>query len=256
MFGEWLPWREVDKLLALGKSLRAPLPTSPAQVIQLTIKTVADMLLGRRLTIPFGDTPVTLTPVELENDFDTLGLATGQISTIRFVARHVRWEHTTLDRVELDLTDVRLRSLPAPYLVVGTVEVKINVTSAEVHHWVKQVRPDVLAEITKEGKIRARWAKMPLLGHIELRASAGESVIYLDPTGIQIRQRPMPIAHRIKPFAITVPDLPRGLQLTRIETGPEELILYGVTERVRERLTSIPVTELLSMLIKLVDQFT
>jgi hypothetical protein len=66
----------------------------------------------------------------------------------------------------------------------------------------------------------------------------------------------MPIAHRIKPFAITVPDLPRGLQLTRIETGPEELILYGVTERVRERLTSIPVTELLSMLIKLVDQFT
>jgi hypothetical protein len=232
----------------------ASVPTSPAQLIQLTIKTVADLVLGKRLTIRLGDTDVTLTPVELDNEFDTLGLATGQIETIRFVARHVRWEQTTLDRLELDLNNVRLRSLPAPYLVIGSIKVKVNVTSAEVHHWVKQVRPDILAEITKEGKIRARWAKAPMLGHIELRPSAGESVIYLDPTSIQIRQRPMPIAHRLKPFAITVPDLPRGLQLTQIETGPEQLILHGVTERIRERLTSIPVTELLTVLVRFIDQ--
>lgn len=256
MFGEWLPWKEVDRLLAFGKALKPQVPTSPAQVIQLTIKTVADRLLGKRLTVRFGDTDVTFTPVELDNELHTLGLATGQIANIRFVARHVRWQHTTLDRVELDLTDVRLRTLPAPYLVVGTVQVQLSVTSAELHHWVRQVRPDILADITREGKIRARWARMPLLGHIELRPSAGDSVIYLDPTGIQIRTKALPIAHRIKPFALTVPDLPRGLVLTKIETGPGELVLHGVTERVRERLTSIPVTDLLSNLIKLVDQFT
>lgn len=256
LFGDWLPWKEVDRLLAFGKALKPQVPTSPAQLLQLTIKIVADRLLGRRLTVRFGDTDVTLTPVELENEFRTLGLATGQIANIRFVARHVRWEHTTLDRVELDLTDVRLRTLPTPYLVVGTVEVKLTVTSAELHHWVKQVQPDILAEITAEGKVRARWARMPLLGHIELRPSVGESVIYLDPTRIQVRTRVLPIAHRIRPFAITVPDLPRGLQLTKIETGPRELVIHGVTEQLRERLTSIPVTELLSNLVKLVDQFT
>ncbi|AEF38837.1 MULTISPECIES: LmeA family phospholipid-binding protein [Hoyosella] len=256
LFGDWLPWREVDRLLALGKSLRPTVPTSPAGLVQLILRVASDRLLGRRITIQTGDTDVSFTPVEIDSDFHTLGLATGQIAAIRFVANHVRWERTTLQRVEVTFTDTRLRSLPAPYLVVGLVTVRITVTSTEVHHWVKQVAPDIHVDITKEGKVQASWARAPMLGHIELRPTAGDSVIYLDPTGLQIWQRSLPVAHRMKPFAIAVPDLPHGLQLTSIETGPEELILHGVTDRVRERISSMPLADVLTMLLRLIDQFT
>lgn len=252
LFGEWLPWREVDRLLTLGKSV----PTTPGGLVQLILRVASDRLLGKRITVRMGDTDVSLTPVEIDSDIRTLGLATGQIATIKFVANHVRWERTTLQRVELTLTDTRLRSLPAPYLVVGLVSVRITVTSAEVRHWVRQVAPDIHVDITKEGRIRASWSRAPMLGHIELRPSAGDSVIYLDPTGVQIWQRSLPVAHRMKPFVITVPDLPHGLQLTGIETGPEELILHGVTDRVRERISTMPLADILTMLLRIIDQFT
>ncbi|GGC76611.1 hypothetical protein GCM10011410_32370 [Hoyosella rhizosphaerae] len=250
-------------MLALGKSLKAPIPsfvpsvpTTPAQLLQLIVRIASDRLLGRRLTVRAGGTDVSFTPVEIDSDFRTLGLATGQISTLRIVANHVRWERTTLHQVEITCSNVRLRSLPAPYLVAGLVTLRVTVTSTEVHHWVKQVAPDIDVEITSDSKIRARWARMPMLGHIELKATAGEAVIYLDPVGVHLWQRSLPVAHRIKPFAISVPDLPHGFQLTGIETGPEELILHGVTDRARERLSMVPLTDILSMIVKLVDQFT
>ncbi|WP_278314281.1 LmeA family phospholipid-binding protein [Lolliginicoccus levis] len=256
LFGEWLPKREMERLLALGKSLRPPVPTTPGQLLELILRIATDRLVGRRLTLRTGNIDVSFTPVEISSNLRTLDLATGALSELRVTANHVRWQSTTLHQVQVACRDVRLRSLPAPYLVAGRVDLRITVTSTEVHHWVKQVAPDIDVAITDRGRIHARWARRPLLGHIELRATAGESVIYLDPVGIHLWQRSLPIAHRIRPFAVTVPDLPHGLQLTSIETGPGELIIHGVTDRARERLAMISLTEMLALITRLVDQIT
>ncbi|TCO44252.1 LmeA family phospholipid-binding protein [Actinocrispum wychmicini] len=240
------PWRELEGLLAVGKALLPGLANSPAAVLQMAVRVAGDRVVGRRVTMRVGEHDVELTPVEIDTDLDTVGLALGQVPHVKIVAEDVTWPDAPLTRLSLVCADVRFQSLPVPSVVAGSVALEITVSADVVRAKVAELQPKLVMDIGADSVVRVRWARRPSWGHLEVEPVLDPTQgLVLAPQVLQVAGLRFGAVRRMQPTVVEIPDLPRGLRLTAVEPGPGELVLRGEAERWRE---NIPLTDLLTWL--------
>jgi hypothetical protein len=257
-FDGWSPWPELAGLAAAGRSLLPNVPVTPAALA----RTVTEQLVGRRLTAKVGDREVGLTLAELDYPADSLRLATGRIGDVRIVAEDVDWPEAgdsdsdsdgepgsiPLRRVTVLAEDVRLRSLPTPAAKPARVQLAIAISADVLRDRVAKARPGIVATPTDQGLLRIQWAMRPHWGHLTLRPQVAADAVALVPQTLHIGQRRLRPPHRFRPIVFPVPELPPGLKLTKVEPRHDELVLHTVAEEWPERLSRVPLTDLLSWL--------
>ncbi|WP_116042583.1 hypothetical protein [Amycolatopsis palatopharyngis] len=250
-FGSWLPWRELEGLFTAGRTLLPSMPTSPSGVLQTAIRTVGDRLVGNRLTVRAADTDLRMTLVELDCRISSVGIGQADVGDLRLVVEDVESTeggHIPVRRAVIVCRDLRVRSIPVPTLATQAIELTITVGGDVVRDLVTQARPDVLADVGADRILRLRSARRPGWGHLQVEPYIDGSRILLRPVAAQVSRVRVPLPTRVRPIPVDVPDLPRGLRLTGIETGPGNLVLRGVTDHWRDRLASIPLSSLLGAL--------
>ncbi|WIX88236.1 hypothetical protein [Amycolatopsis sp. DG1A-15b] len=265
-FDGWSPWPELAGLAAAGRSLLPNVPVTPAALA----RTVTEQLVGRRLTAKVGDREVAFTLAELDYPADSLRLATGRLGDVRIVAEDVDWpepdaENATaaavpeaadggasgsipLRRVTVLAEDVRLRSLPTPAAKPARVQLAIAVSADVLRDRVAKVRPGIVAAPAEGGLLRIHWAKRPHWGHLTLRPQVADDGVVLVPQTLHIGRRQLRPPRRFEPIVLPLPELPPGLKLTKVEPRHDELVLHTVAEEWPERLSRIPLPDLLSWL--------
>lgn len=254
-FDGWSPWPELAGLAAAGRSLLPNVPVTPAALV----RTVTEQLVGRRLTAKVGGREVGLTLAELDYPADSLRLATGRIGDVRIVAEDVDWpdaeatdgeepERIQLRRVTVLAEDVRLRSLPTPAAKPARVQLEIAVSADVLRDRVAKARPGIVATPAGGGLLQIRWAKRPHWGHLTLRPQVADDAVVLVPQTLHIGQRRLRPPRAFQPIVLPLPELPPGLKLTKVEPRHDELVLHTVAEEWPERLSRIPLPDLLSWL--------
>jgi hypothetical protein len=253
-FDGWAPWPELAGLAAAGRSLLPNVPVTPAALA----RTVTEQLVGRRLTAKVGDREVGLTLTELDYPADSLRLATGRVGDVRIVAEDVDWPEPEADdgepasiplrRVTVLAEDVRLRSLPTPAAIPARVELRIAVAADVLRDRVAAVRPGIVAAPAESGLLQIHWAKRPQWGHLTLEAQVADDAVVLVPRTLHIGRRQLRPPARFRPIVLPLPELPPGIRLTKVEPRHDELVLHTVAEEWPERLSRIPLADLLSWL--------
>jgi hypothetical protein len=253
-FDGWSPWPELAGLAAAGRSLFPNLPVTPAALA----RTVTEQLVGRRLTANIGgrnvsDREVRFTLAELDYPADSLRLATGRIGDVRIVAEDVDWPEPDggsipLRGVTVIAEDVRLRSLPTPAAIPARVRLGIAVSADVLRERVAAVRPGIVAAPAGNGLLRIHWAKHPHWGHLTLRPQVADDAVVLLPQTLHIGQKELRAPKRFRPIELPLPELPPGIRLTKVEPRHDELVLHAVAEEWPERLSRIPLADLLSWL--------
>ena len=250
-FDGWSPWPELAGLAAAGRSLLPNVPVTPAALA----RTVTEQLVGRRLTANVGDREVGLTLAELDYPADSLRLATGRIGDVRIVAEDVDWPEPEEDggsiplrRVIVIAEDVRLRSLPTPAAIPARVRLQIAVSADVLRGRVAAARPGIVAAPAGNGLLRIHWAKHPHWGHLTLRPQVADDAVVLLPQTLHIGQKELRAPKRFRPIELPLPELPPGTKLTKVEPRHDELVLHAVAEEWPERLSRIPLADLLSWL--------
>lgn len=241
-FDGLVPWNELAGLAAVGRSLLPQVPTSPASALRIA----SERLLGRRISTKVGDHDVDLTLTALDYQADSLRLATGRLGDVRIVAEDITWPDTPVKRLTVVAGDVRFRSLPTPTIKPASVEIHILIEAHALRERVAVLKPGVHAEPGDDGLLEIRWAKHPGWGHLQLEPTVGEDAILLQPRTLHVlglTARKVP--RRFKPIVLPLPDLPPGIRLTGIETRNGDLLLHTVADQWPERLSKIPVPELI-----------
>ena len=219
-------------------------------------RTVTEQLVGRRLTAKVGGREVGLTLAELDYPADSLRLATGRVGDVRIVAEDVDWPEPEpeggsipLRRVTVLAEDVRLRSLPTPAAKPARVQLRIAVSADVLRDRVAKVRPGIVA--TPAGR---RPAPDPLgqaaaLGPPDPPARRWPTTPWCScrrPSTSDSGSSEPP--KRFRPIVLPLPELPPGIKLTKVEPRHDELVLHTVAEEWPERLSRIPLADLLSWL--------
>ncbi|CAM3295570.1 LmeA family phospholipid-binding protein [Kibdelosporangium persicum] len=244
------PWRELEGLFAAGKAL---VPGSPATVLQAAVRAAGDRVIGREVTMRVADADVTLVPVEIDTELDTVGLALGQVPWLRVVAQDVTWPGTPVQLLAVTASDVRFQSLPMPSVQANEVSVEITLAADVVRAKVAELQPDLVVDIGDDSVMRVRWAPRRSWGHVEVEPVVAGGGVHLRPKVLQVRNFRFRAVDRLRPAVVEIPDLPRGLRLTGVELGESRLVLRGEAERWHER---IPLIDLLTWLATAAATFT
>lgn len=244
-FEGWVPWPELAGLAAAGRALLpSSLPTTPAGVLRFA----SERLLGRRITATVGGNVVELTLTGLDYEADTFSLATGRLGDVRVVAEDVTWPETPFTTVVLLAKDVRFRSLPTPTVKPASVEIEIVVSAEVVTRLAAESRPGVVVGLGSGGMAEIRWARHPRWGFIEFEPSVEESSVLLRPRVLRVARRRFRLPRRLQPIELDLPEFPPGLRLVSVEPRGHELALHALAEQWPERLSRIPLTDLLAWL--------
>ncbi|MEC3977363.1 LmeA family phospholipid-binding protein [Amycolatopsis sp. H20-H5] len=241
-FDGWVPWPELSGLAAAGRALLPGVPTSPAAALRM----VTERLIGRRITAKVGEHDVAFTLTELDYRADSLRLATGKVGDVRIVAEDIDWPDTPLRRITVLARDVRLKSLPSPSATPASVGIDIAVAGDVLRERMAEARPDLVVTAGEDGLIWVRWARRAHWGHLTLEPRVDHSAIVLLPRTLHVRGRRFRAPARLKPILLPLPELPPGLRLTGVEPRADELLLHTVADEWPERLSRIPLTDLLS----------
>lgn len=235
---------DLANLLSAGKALLPSVPATPAAIV----RTATSRLLGKRVTSKVGEHEVELTITELDYEAGTFDLASGRLGDVRIVVEDVSWPDTPVQRVVVVARNVRYRSLPSLTAYPASVELTISIAEDVLRERVTEAAPSIVPEIDDDGGLRARWAKHPDWGHVEITARVVDQSVVLEPTTVQIRSKRLRPPRRMRPVVLPLTDLPDGLTLTAVESAPGELILHTVAEQWPDRIASIPLPDLLAWL--------
>ncbi|WET81118.1 LmeA family phospholipid-binding protein [Amycolatopsis sp. QT-25] len=254
--GRWFdlnPLPELFGLAAAGRALLPIVPVTPAAVL----KTVTEQLVGRRLTTKVNGHDVGLTLTALDYQADSLSLAaTGRIGDVRLVADDVDWPETPLERITVLASNVRLRSLPSPAAIPEQVRMAIRVSPEVLQTRVAETRPGIIVTPGDDGHFHVRWEKRPHWGHLALEPTVEGDAVVLRPMSVHIGRRRFGPPSRLKPIMLPLPDLPRGIRLTAVESHDGHLVLHALAEEWPERLSTIPLGDLLGWVTTAVTTLT
>ncbi|MEV7554132.1 LmeA family phospholipid-binding protein [Amycolatopsis sp. NPDC089917] len=254
--GRWFelnPLPELFGLAAAGRALLPNVPVTPAAVL----KTVTEQLVGRRLTARVDGHDVGLTLTGLDYQADSLSLAaTGRIGDVRIVVEDVDWPETPLRRITVLASNVRLRSLPSPAAIPEQVKMAIRVAPEVLQERVAEVRPGIIVTPGDDGHFHIRWEKRPRWGHLALESTVEDDAVVLRPMSVHIGRRRFGPPSRLKPIVLPMPGLPQGIRLTAVEAHDGHLVLHALAEEWPEKLSTIPLGDLLGWVTTAVTTLT
>ena len=81
-----------------------------------------------------------------------------------------------------------------------------------------------------------------------MAARVEDDAVVLEPRNLHIGQRKLRPPKRFRPIVLPLPELPPGIKLTKVEPRQDELVLHTVAEEWPDRLSRIPLADLLSWL--------
>ena len=178
-------------------------------VLQLAVRP----LTNRRVTVRVGQADATMTVADVDCTLGALGMALGQFDDVRVVVEDVEWAGRTARRLAVTCVNVHVN--PGPTLVAAPVDVELVLGPGDIDR----------LDIGADGVLR--WGPVPLVPTVE----DGE---------LWVRAGFLPLRRQVP-----VPDLPGGLRLTGVATGPGEVVVTARSEQWRER---VPLSSLVRLL--------
>ena len=185
---------------------------------------------------------------EVAEETGAHGRSLGKLGDVRIVAEDITWPDTPVKRITVVARDVRLRSLPTPSAIPASVEIEIVVTGDVVRALITELRPGIVAEPGAAGTVNIRWARRPRWGYAQFEPSVDGSAVLLHPRALGVAGLRITLPRRLRPLGLPAPDLPSGLRLTEIYARDDELVLRTLAEEWPERLSRIPLPDLVSWL--------
>lgn len=252
--GKALLYSDVGTSLTRPITMAMDVPLTPAQVLQSVMRSFAEQFLDKRIgmAVGKGSGTVSMTPRTLETDINSLDLARGQFASIQMTATDLVWKDNGrkihVEHLSLDCHDIRLRTSYTPSLVFGSIHVGVTVSARELRNLVLEQQPDLTVDIGADGVLRASWSRMQRLGHVVVEAHVNEDGnIVLTPAELHVASATVGLRRWLKPRVIEVPDLPWTMRLVGVETEGGKLRLRGLSEQAEGRISTVPVTELLTL---------
>jgi hypothetical protein len=128
------------------------------------------------------------------------------------------------------------------------VRLQIAVSADVLRERVAAVRPGIVAAPAGNGLLRIHWAKHPQWGYLTLRPQVTADAVVLLPQTLHMGRKQLRAPNRFRPIELPLPELPPNTRLTKIAPRHDELVLHAVAEEWPERLSRIPLADLMSWL--------
>jgi hypothetical protein len=222
------PFRPIDMLTSLWSSAAvAPVSSGAAAAYRTLFMTVRRLVVGRRLAVRLDDGDITLTVTELDSRLDVRGLSVGQLNDVRLAARDISWRGSRFDRATAVMHNVHMKPTAPPVLVAAPVELTLEIPAPVLDELFQWAAPRLAGEVGADGVARLRLARRPLLGHVEVDARLDGSTLWLQPSGLIVRQSRWKLPARTPAYPVRLPELPNGLVLTAISFAPGVVCLSG-----------------------------
>jgi hypothetical protein len=222
------PFRPIDMLTSLWSSAAvAPVSSGAAAAYRTLFMTVRRLVVGRRLAVRLDDGDLTLTVTEFDSRLDVRGLSVGQLNDVRLAARDISWRGSRFDRATAVMHNVHVKPTVPPVLVAAPVELTLEIPAPVLDELFQWAAPRLAGEVGADGVARLRLARRPLLGHVEVDARLDGSTLWLQPSGLIVRQSRWKLPARTPAYPVRLPELPNGLVLTAISFAPGVVCLSG-----------------------------
>ena len=222
------PFRPIDMLTSLWSTAAvAPVSSGAAAAYRTLFMTVRRLVVGRRLAIQLDDGELTVTVTDFDSRLDVRRLSVGQLNDVRLGVRDIRWEDKRFDRATAVLHNVHMRPTTPPVLVAAPVELTLEVPTAALDDLFRWAAPRLSGEVDSDGVARLRFARRPLLGHIEVDARLDGSTLWLKPRGLTLGRSRWTLPGWTPAYPVHLPELPHGLTLTGISFAPDVVRLSG-----------------------------
>ncbi|GLZ37350.1 LmeA family phospholipid-binding protein [Actinokineospora sp. NBRC 105648] len=213
-------------------------------MLDAAVRAAADRTRGSRVTVRTAAGEVPMTVVDLSSETGTLRLAQGRVDAVRFEAADVAWPGFPVSRLVVSCQDVRFAGPVSTAVSVGSVRVELEVTAEVASAVIAAARPGLTVRCAEVLLVSRR----PWPGALELGPSVVDRRALLTPVGVRLGKRRVRLPARVRPVAVDLPQLPRGLVLTGVAVTPTGLRLEGGAVDWRDRLSGMPLLELLSLL--------
>ena len=211
-----------------------------AQSARQAAKTFAQALSGHQVRVE-REPAVVMTveevhELELADAFDAFGavpaLGVPEVPLWRrFRARlaPVRIGDRELDRVEVEMVDIRMVGPVGPRLRVARVEASARLTREQLGAWVAEL--DVPWRLgLVEGRLEVTAARVARWVGVELRARASAGTLILEPGGVRVLGRRFALPGFLRRAVVRpAPWLPEHVEIHGIEVVGDELEVRGAT---------------------------
>lgn len=235
----WDPFGSLDLVGALWSTAVEfpPVSTGAAAAYRTVFMTMKRLAVGRRVTVQADGGPITMTVSKLDSRLDIRRLAVGQLEDIHVAATDIIWGTSTFTHASAVLRNVHVRPGGFPTLVAAPVHLTLDVPTDALDDLFLAAVPRFAGSIGYDGVARLRWARRPLLGHVEVEAELDRSVLLLKPRALTLRRRRWALPSKSPAYRVRLPELPHGLQLTDVRFEPGLLRLSGTLPEWRMALT-------------------
>ncbi|MEU6700681.1 LmeA family phospholipid-binding protein [Pseudonocardia sp. NPDC046786] len=237
--GTW----ETAALLASG--------TGPgtALLLRALVEAVRYRYVGRETTLRSGEVDVRLVPTSVSTSgLDPRALSTGRLDEVRLTARDVVRPALRLRELTVVASDVRLRPALTPGLRTGPVAFTAVLDPAWIAGRLRERAPGLAVTIDPDGVVRARRRGRPGFGSADLDLSLDGHTLAWTVTALTVAGRRMgpprsAEARRsvralldrsplrgVRSGTVTLPGLPAGLRLHRLDTAPGRVAVHGTLD--------------------------
>jgi hypothetical protein len=225
----WDPFRSRERLTSLWSSAAVPTVTTGAAIAYRTLfQTLRRLVVGRDLTVHLNGNDLTLAVTEFDFRLDMRGLALGQMGDVLVVAQDVVWREYRFTQAMAVASNVHFRPGATSEVVAAPVELSLMLPADVLKELVAQASPQFIAEIGNDGVVRLRWARRPNWGHLEVDIRIVGTALWLQPQALVVGGRRMGLPTKLPIYPIELPDLPKGLLITKVDVRPGAVLLYGL----------------------------
>jgi hypothetical protein len=225
----WDPFRSRERLTSLWSAAAAPTVNTGAAIAYRTLfEALRRLVVGRELTVTLGGNEMSMSVTEFDFRLDMRGLALGQIGDVLLVAEEVDWREYRFERAMAVASNVHFRPGATSEVVAAPVELSLMLAAGVLEELVVQASPQFTAEIGDEGLVRLRWTRKPSWGHLEVDIRIVGTALWLQPRALVLGGRRMGLPARLPIYPIELPDLPKGLLITKVEVRPGAVMIHGL----------------------------
>jgi hypothetical protein len=182
-----------------------------------------------------------LTVTEFDFRIEVRGLAVGQVGDVLLVAEDVTWREYRFDQAMAVLSNVHFRPGATSEVVAAPVELSLKLPADVLEELVAQATPQFTAEIGDDGVVRLRWARRPGWGHLEVDIRIVGTALWLQPQALVVGGRRVGLPARLPIYPVELPDLPKGMLITKVHVRPGAVLIYGLLPKWR---IDLPVSRL------------
>ena len=226
--GDWL--RVVDDLAR-----------APTRVLLESVASVADALVGKEVELQAATGTVTVQVDSIVGTHSAPPVALGALrpgldleglEAVDLDVHDVRWDGGRIDRLTVQAHNVHLEGGVVAKVVAGPIGLSGEVDQATLDEWLD--RYDTPVAVQLDGTDRATVHPGGRLSAVVSAELDGE-VVHFPVHQVRWAGIPLPFVHRfVATRQATIPELPRGLRITSLSSGPGVLRATAVLDDFRE----------------------